>query len=344
MAETYPMAYITAPGKVAFRETPIPTPAAHDVVIAVHAATICGSDVHIFKGKHPAAKPPVAVGHELSGEVIQVGERVTKVSVGDHVAVEPIIICGECYFCKRGQYGLCQNVSFQYREGQGGFATHFMVNEDWAHRLPDDLPYEAGALMEPLAVAVHAVQRANLSLGQSVAVVGDGAIGLLTARVARVMGSGDVIVIGSREARLQKALELGADEALSYREVDPVEAVMERTKRVGVDVAFEAVGKEETLLQTLTMLKKGGTSVVVGLFEEPDVTIPANIFIQREITLTGSQGYCWDFQTGLELVRRGEVILERLITHRLPLADLQKGFDIALDRDSGAVKVACVVE
>ena len=306
MVKTYPMALVTAPGKIEFREYPLPKLSALDVLIRVKATAICGSDLHIFKGKHPFAPLPVAVGHELSGEVLRVGKKVSKVKEGDRVVVEPAIICGSCYFCRRGKYHLCLNISFQYRKGQGGFAPYFVAQEDWVHLLPEKVSYEEGALVEPLAVAIHAVKKGNLQIGHSVAIFGAGAIGLLVLNLSRLSGAGEIFVVDVHAHRLKKAKELGASVTLDNSRGNAVEKILEKTSQLGADRSFEAVGLEGTLVQSLKALRKGGISILVGIFENPEVKIPANIFVQKEISLMGSQGYCWDFQTGLRDARRRE--------------------------------------
>ena len=203
MIKTYPMAFVTAPGIIEFREKQAPELGDHDVLIQVKAAAICGSDLHIFKGMHPMAALPVAIGHEAAGQIIETGASVTRVSVGDRVTIEPVIACGKCYYCVRGNYHLCQNISFQYREGQGAFAPYFTVHEDRAFKLPDGLSYEEGALIEPLSVALHAVKKSELHLGQTCAVFGAGAIGLLVAGLASRVSGGRVFVSDINPFRLQ---------------------------------------------------------------------------------------------------------------------------------------------
>jgi len=291
MKRTYPMAVVTAPGKIEFQEKKIPRFAPHDVLIGVKACAICGSDLHIYKGKHPSAPLPVAIGHELSGEVLETGNKVSKIKVGDRVVIEPVIVCGDCYFCRRGSYHLCMDISFQYRKGQGGFAPYFVAQEDWVHLIPDGVSFEEGALIEPLSVALHAIGRAKLSLGETVAIFGAGAVGLLILSLARTTGAAEIFIADIQGHRLAKAEELGASETWNSAKTDVVQRIMERTSQRGVDKTFEVVGLETTLVQALRALKKGGTSVLVGIFEDPEVRIPANLFIQREISLVGTQGY-----------------------------------------------------
>lgn len=340
----YPMGMVTAAGKVEFVEQRLPELGENDVLIRVKASAICGSDLHIYRGKHPSAPLPVAIGHELSGQVIKIGENVTRIVEGDRVTIEPVIACGVCHFCRQGSYHLCKDISFQYRVGQGGFAPYFVVDENWAHILPDNISYEEGALLEPLSVAVHAVRRANFGLGMTSVIFGDGAIGLLTLLVLKYAGGGKTYLAGIQEHRLRKAEQLGADAVYNNLEQDVIQGILDATDGLGVDRSFEAVGIESTLVQSLSVLKKGGTAVLLGIFEEPEVRLPANTFIQKEISLVGSQGYNWDFQRAQKLAADNNFPLGELITHTLPLDRLQEAFEILLDERNEAIKVVIQVD
>lgn len=333
------MAYVTAPGQIEILERPIPPLGEFDVLIKVKATAICGSDLHIFKGKHPAVSLPIPVGHEISGQVTEIGDGVSKVKVGDRVTVEPVMTCARCYYCQRGDYHLCANISFQYRQGQGGLTTDFVAPEQWVHLLPVGLSYQAGALLEPLSVAVHAVGLSQLEIGDSVAIFGAGAIGLLILQVARAAGAGDVFISDIRDARLKTALELNASGAFNGVQNDVVEEIRKQTSGLGVQRAFEAVGLEATLTQTLQSLQKGGRGVLVGLFESNFISIPANIFVQKEISISGSQGYHWDFQRAIELVRLGKIDLEKMITHHFRLEQTQTAFQTLIDLNQNPNKV-----
>jgi 2-desacetyl-2-hydroxyethyl bacteriochlorophyllide A dehydrogenase len=344
MSKTYPMAMITTPGKVEFQTKTLPDLGAKEVLIQVKAAAICGSDLHIFKGLHPSATLPVSIGHEAAGQIIAIGEEVQKQKIGDRVTIEPVITCGKCDFCLRGQYHLCVNVSFQYRKGQGAFATYFIAPEERVFKLPDHLSYEEGALVEPLAVALHAVKKSGIRLGQTCAVFGAGAIGLLVAMLAHRTTGSDVFVTDINPFRLQRAQELGSTKIINSLEVNPVERIMEKTGRMGVDRSFEAVGLEVTLIQALKALKKGGCATLLGIFEKPDAVLPINLFVQREINLAGSQGYCWDFQDSLTLLENNVVDLKKLVTHRLNLVELQQGFEILVKPQNNAIKVVINID
>jgi 2-desacetyl-2-hydroxyethyl bacteriochlorophyllide A dehydrogenase len=343
MTEKYPMAVVTTPGKVEFQEKTLPELSDNQVLIRVRAAAICGSDLHIFKGKHPSAPLPSAIGHEVCGVVTGTGKHVSQFKQGDRVTVEPAIVCGTCEFCLAGSYNLCTQISFQYRQGQGAFTPYFIAEERWVHHLPENVSFEEGALVEPLAVAIHGVEKAGIRLGRTTTIFGDGAIGLLILMLANRSGHGRTFVVGAQQHRLVKAMELGASEVFDNREGDAVSAIMERTYGAGTDLSFEAVGQEQTLLQSLMVLRKGGMAVLLGIFEEPEVRIAPNLFIQKEISLIGSQGYCWDFQTALKLMGQGVVRPGEIITHVLPLESLQDGFQLLMDEASRAIKVVIKV-
>ena len=344
MPKTRPMAIVTSPGIIEFQDRPLPTLGPDEVQIKVKAVSICGSDLHIFKGAHPAAPLPVPAGHEIAGEVEKVGNSVNKLKPGDRVAIEPVIVCEQCYFCQRGEYSLCENISFQYRKGQGGFTPLFIAPEKWVHLLPANLSYAEGALVEPLSVALHAIKKSNLGVGDNSAIFGAGAIGLLLLMLFKSTGGGDAFVVDVQDHRLQKALDLGATAVFNNLEDNSVEQIIQRSGGLGVERAFEAVGINLTLVQALQTLKKGGMAILLGLFETPDVSIPANIFVQKEISLSGSQGYCWDFQVALKLLGDKRLDLKPLITHQVPLTQVQDAFDLLMDPKNEAIKVVVNVD
>lgn len=328
---------VIEPGKVDFLLRTVDEPKEQQVVIKIASSAICGSDLHIFKGKHPSAPLPVTIGHEFAGEVVAVGSKVSKVKIGDRVTVEPVIICGKCHACRTGNYGYCENISFTYRVGDGAMADYITVEEPYVYKLPEHLSYSAGALIEPLAVAVHAVRRADIKLGEKVLVIGAGAIGILVAALCRRRGAAEVAIADFSQKRLNIALELGATMAINPSKQNVYDVVFKITDGVGMDKTFECVGLEATFNQAMMALRKNGLATIVGIFENPNITIPATRFITHEIRVQGSQGYCWDFPIALEMSK--EIDLEKLITHTFKLEDLQQALETCLDRDSGALKV-----
>lgn len=328
---------VVEPGKVDFLVRTVGEPKSHQAVVKIASSAICGSDLHIFKGKHPSAPLPVTIGHEFAGEVVAIGNKVSKVKTGDRVTVEPVITCRKCNACRTGNYGYCENISFTYRNGDGAMADYITVEEPYLYKLPDHLSYNAGALIEPLSVAVHAVRRADIKLGERILVIGAGAIGILIAALCRKRGAAEIAIVDFSQKRLNMALKLGATIAINPLEHDVLNTVSKITNGIGMDKTFECVGLEVTFNQAIMSLRKNGLATIVGIFENSNITIPATRFITHEIKVQGSQGYCWDFPIALEMSK--QIDLEKLITHTFKLEHLQQALETCLDKDSGALKV-----
>jgi len=216
-------------------------------------------------------------------------------------------------------------------------ADYFLADERYVYKLPAHLSYEEGALIEPLSVAVHAVRRAGIGLGDKVAVIGAGPIGLLVTAVCRQAGAAEILVSDIAEARLEKAMQMGATMIVDAREGSIVEAARASSGGRGVERSFECVGSEESLEQSMRSLRKGGVATVVGIFEEPSVRVPATLFVSQEITVQGSQGYCWDFETALGLTTA--IDLGSLISHVFDLSEVDRALKTALDPRMRPIKV-----
>jgi threonine dehydrogenase-like Zn-dependent dehydrogenase len=331
------MALVRKPGAAELVERDVPDVRETGVLIAVKASSICGGDLHIYKGKHPSAPLPMALGHELAGVVIGVGPKVSLAAVGDRVTVEPVIACGLCPPCRRGEYGYCDNLSFHYRQGQGAFADYFVADQRYVYKLPDRLSFDAGALVEPLAVAVHAVKRAGIRVGDKVAVIGAGPIGLLVTAVCKAAGAQEIIVGDIADGRLEIASDMGATRTHNSRTESLVDVVRRETGGRGIGRSFECVGLEATFVESMRCLCKGGIATIVGIFEQPVIRIPATLFVSQEVTVQGSQGYCWDFETALGLTE--SIDLGRLVSHVFALADIDKALKTALNPFDAPVKV-----
>ncbi len=329
---------VSAPETVDFITRDLGEPAADEVIVKVKASAICGSDLHIYKGKHPSVALPATIGHEFSGDVAAVGSDVKNIAVGQRVTVEPCIVCGVCDACRHGDYGYCEQISFTYRNGDGAMADYVKVKSPYVYPLPDHMSYEAGALIEPLSVATHAVRRADIRLGENVLVIGAGAIGILVAALCRASGAGEVVVVDYSEHRLHLAAEMGATRTVNPGMVESVEdTVHEVTLGKGMDKSIECVGREATFTQAMECLRRGGLATIVGIFEEPQININAMRFINYEIRVQGAQGYCWDFPIALKMSR--EIDLEKLVTHAFPLEALNQALKTCFDRSAGSVKV-----
>ncbi len=338
MSFTTRVGRVCAPQEIDFLTRELPAPSPGEVIIRIRASALCGSDLHIYKGKHPAVPLPATIGHEFAGDVAAVGPGVTQVAVGDRVTVEPCIVCGHCDACRHGDYGYCESISFLYRNGDGAMADYIKVQAGSVYKLPNHLSYEAGALIEPLAVATHAVRRADIRLGEQVLVLGAGAIGTLVAALCRISGAGEVIVVDYSDTRLKLAKEMGATQTVNPGKGEKLEDMVKAlTGATGMDKTFECVGLEATFNQAIESLRRNGLATIVGIFENPMITVNAMRFINHEIRVQGAQGYCWDFPIALQMSKA--IPLEKLVTHTFPLEELKTALETCFDKAAGSMKV-----
>lgn len=320
--EYFTRGMITEPGKIGFEKIEKRDPKEKEVLIKVYSSSVCGSDMHIYRGKHPYTKLPTSIGHEIAGVVEKVGDGVTTVKVGDRVTVEPLITCGECYYCRHGRYDYCENLRLKYRSDCSGYAEYYYADEKWIHHLPDNLSFDEGSLMEPFACTVHAVMKAKIQLCERVCVFGDGPIALLLARLSVVSGATKVFVVGLQEKNLKIAEQYGCIPVLSNSEA--VGKILDATDGRGVDVAFEAVGIPVTFNMAMAVTKKGGRAIIFGIFEDEFSTKALVDAMVKEVEVIGTSSYCWDFQRAIELASSGKVDLKPLITHHYPLSQVNE--------------------
>jgi (R,R)-butanediol dehydrogenase / meso-butanediol dehydrogenase / diacetyl reductase len=330
-------------------EVPEPRAARDEVVIEVAACGLCGSDLHEYlhgpvyipKRPHPLTGlvPPVTLGHEFSGRVVEVGEAAERLRVGDRVAVNPCLLCGECVWCRRGQPNYCAKLGSLGLSRDGALARFVSVPEYGCHPLPDGVSDEEGATVEPLAVTAHAWRRARLSGGEPVAVVGAGPIGLLLVQVLRAKGAGFIAVIEPREERRTLARALGADLVVDPVGGDAARAIAEATDGERAEAAFECVGSGAAFDLATRVTGKGGRVVLVGLIPEA-VSMNALSLLAHEKEIIGSSAYVGEFADAIALLARGQVRVEPLITGRVPLARARPdGLDALLRREERHVKI-----
>lgn len=316
------------------REREWPTPGPNDVVVDVQAVGICGSDVHGFMGITGRRKPPIVMGHEFSGLVTAVGDQVQRIKVGQRVAVQPLLTCGTCPTCRAGRPNICVNRSGLGVNMDGAFADAISVPEQMVHVLPDELSWEQGAMIEPLAISMHSVNMTPITLMDSLVIIGAGTIGLLSLVCARKRGAGQIIVTDRSEHRLEIARKLGADIVVNIAEQDPVEAVREATGGLGADSVIEAVGATPAVKQSLLVARNGGNVTWIGN-SAPEVEINMQQIVTRELTLRGVYGFDGEFAKSIEFIRRSsDFDVLSLIEHTASLEegpqlihDLAKGMD-----------------
>jgi len=324
-------------GLLSYQDAPEPKVGLEEVLVRVRACGVCGSDVHGMDGSTGRRIPPLIMGHEAAGEIAAVGMGVTEWRVGERVTFDSTIFCGECEYCRRGQVNLCDRrrvlgVSCDEYRQHGAFAEYVAVPERILYRLPDDLSFARATLVEPLSVALHAVSRAPISRNDRALVLGAGVIGLLIVQLLRAAGCGEIIVADLDPGRLALALGLGAHRAL------PADRVEVAAEARGVEVAFEAVGVQATVEAAVQSVRKGGHVVLVGNLSSR-VEIPLQVVVARQLTLAGSCASAGEYPTGLDLMARGVVEVDALISAVAPLSEGAAWLTRLREGEGGLVKV-----
>jgi L-iditol 2-dehydrogenase len=323
-------------------EVPTPTVGAGEVLIRVGACGICGSDVHGYDGSSGRRIPPIVMGHEAAGRIAAVGGGVTGLAEGDRVTFDSTIYCGACEYCRRGEVNLCDNrqvlgVSCGDYSRAGAFAEFVVVPARVVYKLPESISFAEAAMLEAVAVAIHAVSLVEISAESTALVVGAGTIGALTLQALRAAGCRRVFVSDVDATRLKMAKELGAEEVLSASE-DAVAQILQRTGGVGVDVAMEAVGRNETVNAAIASTRKGGTVVLVGNIS-PEVTLPLQKVVTRQIRLQGSCASAGEYPEAIALMASGAIRVKPLITAIAPLAEGPQWFERLYAREPNLLKV-----
>jgi 2-desacetyl-2-hydroxyethyl bacteriochlorophyllide A dehydrogenase len=332
-------AVVAGPGSFSIREFDLPAPGPGEALVRVRNCGICGSDLHFYRGDFPAM-PNLVMGHEIAGEVAAVGEGVSNVREGDRVAVEPLIVCGRCAYCRSGSYQLCPERKLLGTFAPGGFAEYVRIPAAMLYPLPDEVPFELGALVEPVAVAVHGLRLVRFEGGERVLVLGGGTIGLVSAAAALALGAAEVAVTARYAHQRAVAETLGA-RALDANDPAAVSAFADAAPP---DVVVETVGgKADTLNQAAQLVRAGGRISLLGLFTGA-VSLNATLFLLKEALMAGSITYGRpslrsDFEVAVEVVRRMRDSLAQLITHRVPLESIAQGFATAADKTTGSIKV-----
>jgi L-iditol 2-dehydrogenase len=319
-------------------------PAVNDdeVLIRVAACGICGSDVHGYDGSSGRRIPPIVMGHEASGRIAAIGAGVKQFSEGDRVTFDSTIYCGACWHCSRGEVNLCDKrqvlgVScYEYRRA-GAFAEYVAVPARIVYPLPDNLDFADAAMLEAVAVAIHAVSLASIPPGNTALVLGAGTIGLLVLQALRAAGCSRVFISDIDDSRLKLAKELGVTDVVKAG-ADAVGKVLELTGGTGVDVAVEAVGRNETVDAAINSVRKGGTVVLVGNICA-EVTLPLQKVVTRQIRLQGSCASAGEYPKAIDLMAKGTIRVKPLITAVAPLDDGPQWFERLYAREPNLMKV-----
>ncbi len=322
---------------------PEPSPGPEDVLVRVRACGICGSDVRGFDGSTGRRIPPLVMGHEAAGEVVRTGAAVTDLRVGERVTFDSTISCRRCAYCAAGEANLCDarevlGVSPGPYRRHGAFAELVVVPRRIIYRLPEAIGFEQAAMIEAVAVAVHAVGLIPVRLGETAVVVGSGMIGLLAIQAVRLAGCSRVVAIDIDEDRLRLARQLGATDALNAGAVDAAAAVRELTGGRGADVVLECLGAPGTVRNAISCVRKGGTVALVGNVA-PAVEVPLQDVVTRQIRLQGSCASNGEYPAVIELLASGAIRVDPLISAVAPLAEGPAWFERLYRREPGLRKV-----
>lgn len=334
---------LTAPKRLEIQDSPIPEHGENEVLIRVKACGICGSDVHGFDGSSGRRIPPLIMGHEAAGIIESCGSGVTGFAIGDRVTFDSTVYCGECDYCKKGQVNLCDHrmvlgVSCGEYRRHGAFAEFVTAPAHILYQLPTGFPFEHAAMIEAVSVAVHAVGRITIAPADTCLVVGAGMIGLLVVQALRAAGCQKVIAVDIDEDRLELARRLGATDTINSKDKDVEEEILAQTQGRGVASSFEVVGATPTVQTAINTVRKGGSVVLVGNLA-PEVDLPLQAVVTRELSLLGTCASAGEYPQCIELMSNGSIQVDPLISATVSLEEGPSWFERLYQREPGLMKI-----
>lgn len=335
---------MTAPGQITFQEVPVPHLQKDQVLVRIQMIGICGSDIHVYHGEHPFTSYPVTQGHEVSGEIVALGASVSGFEVGQKVTIEPQVYCGKCHPCTHGKYNLCEELKVMGFQTTGTASTYFAVDASKVTPIPQNMSFEEGAMIEPLAVAVHAVRRYGDVAGQKVVVLGAGPIGNLVAQVAKGMGAAKVMVTDVSDYRLALAKKCGADVVVNTREKDFGEAMVEHLGPDKADVIYDCAGNNITMNQAIRCARKGSTIILVAVFAGM-ATVDLAVLNDHELDLNTTMMYRHeDYVTAIALVNEGKIQLQPLMSKVFPFGQYKQAYEYIDSNRETSMKILVNVQ
>ncbi len=325
------------------REVSRPEVGAHDVLIGVKACGICGSDVHGYDGSTGRRIPPLIMGHEAAGVVVEVGPEVRSITVGDRVTFDSTVSCGTCAYCVAGDVNLCDTrqvlgVSCADYRRNGAFAEFVAVPEHIVYALPESFPYEKAALIEAVSIAVHAARITGIQAGSTAVVIGAGMIGLLAIQAFRHFGCSTVFAVDLEQSKLDLARSLGANETFLATDPELLAKIQAAASGRGPDIAVEVVGAQRSISTAIEVVRRGGTVTLIGNLA-PKVEIPLQSVVTRQIRLLGSCASAGEYRECIALMESGAINVDPLISAVAPLVDGAAWFDRLYTREAGLMKV-----
>jgi L-iditol 2-dehydrogenase len=334
--------YMTDLNKMEQRDIPMPDVKDDQVLVKIEYVGICGSDVHYLEtgriGDFVVDRDFI-LGHECSGTITKVGKNVTDLVVGDRVALEPGITCGQCEFCKSGKYNLCPDVEFLATPPYDGCLMNYLAfPANMAFKLPDSMATRDGALVEPLAVGMHAAKQGGVTLGDSVVILGAGCIGLVTLLACKAFGATDVTVVDVIPKRLEKAMELGATRVINGMEKDAVAEMEKITNGKGTNIVIETAGSTKTIGQAPYLVKTGGTIVLVGMAPQDIIEFNFAKIMAKEATIKSVFRYRNIYPQAIKAIADGRIDVSKIVTHEFDFSETPKAFDFAINHKQEVVK------
>ena len=327
MAGTMVQQVMTAPREIVFREVPIPQPKAGEVLIKIRKIGVCGSDIHVYHGKHPFTKYPVTQGHEVSGSIAAVGEGVSGFAPGQKVTIEPQVFCGKCYPCTHGKYNLCEELKVMGFQTTGTASEYFAVDASKVDLLPDNMTFNEGAMIEPLAVTVHAAKRFPNLQAARVAILGCGPIGILLAQSVKALGAEKVMITDISDYRLSLAKELGVDACVNTARKDFGEAMIECFGPDKADVIYDCAGNDVTMGQAIKYARKGSTIILVAVYAGM-ANVDLAVLNDHELDLNTTMMYRHeDYADAIRLVGEGKIRLQPLMSRHFAFRDYLQAYE-----------------
>jgi L-iditol 2-dehydrogenase len=337
------IAELYEPRRFRFLDAPAPDPGPGDVQVRVRSVGICGSDLHYYSEGSigdVVVRYPVVLGHEPTGDVWKTGPGVTGFSKGDRAFLEPAIYCYHCEFCRSGHHNCCEKITFLSTPPDPGFFREFL-NLPAANllRMPAEVDHDTGTLFEPLAVVLHSMKLGVPQLGETVAVFGAGPIGLLTIAALRASGVGRIWCVEPRAARRELARSLGADAVIDPSQLDPVRQILADTGKRGVDLSIDCATKAGTIMQSIEVVRNASRVVITGIPSEPETPVNMHVLRRKEAVLYNVRRSNHDTEAAIEMLRAHPNIFRPLVTHKLPIENVERAFQMLETGDDGAAKI-----
>ena len=330
---------LTEPEKIEIREAEKPVPQEGEVLLEIKRIGICGSDIHAYYGKHPYISCPIVQGHEFSGRIVELGKGVSDFKIGDRVTVMPQLTCGRCYQCQHGDYHICDNLKVIGCQAEGAAQEFLAVPQKLVIKLPDSINYDFGAMVEPLAVGVHAARRLPELKGRNILILGAGTIGNLTAQAARALGAKAVMIADISDVRLEIARNCGIDFTVNNIKQDLAEELKEKFGEAKADAIIECVGSDKTINQAISLARKGSEIIVVAVFGEKPM-VDFGLIQDRELKVIGSLMYKKaDYETALDLIQSRKVQLEPLVSRYFHLREYAEAYKYIENNREKTMKV-----